>query len=197
MTGDGYSRLILWAKIVLPLAAIAILSTLFLVSRTPDPTAVLPYADVDVADLAANQRVGEPSYAGVTNDGSTIAFRADEVRPEAGSERVVSLAPIVEIVQAGGRSLTLSAERGYVDRAAQVIALDGTVRIEASDGYSLQTSHVEASLDATRMETAGAVSGTGPVGSFTAGRAILVEEPQTGLVLRFEGGIKVVYRPGN
>jgi lipopolysaccharide export system protein LptC len=58
---DGYSRLVAWLKIILPLIALGILATLFLVSRTIDPSQTIPYADVDVQDLARNQRVGAPS----------------------------------------------------------------------------------------------------------------------------------------
>ena len=42
---DLHSRLVTWAKVALPLAALAILSTLFLLADRIDPTAAIPYAD--------------------------------------------------------------------------------------------------------------------------------------------------------
>ena len=55
---DFHSRLVGWLKVVLPLAALAILSTLFLLADLIDPTAAIPYAEVDVEDLARDPRWG-------------------------------------------------------------------------------------------------------------------------------------------
>ena len=44
---DRYSRMVAIFKVLLPLAALAILSTLFLLSRTIDPTTTIPFADQD------------------------------------------------------------------------------------------------------------------------------------------------------
>ncbi len=50
---NTYSRVVAWLKILLPLLALAILSTLFLVARTIDPAQNIPYADVDIDELDA------------------------------------------------------------------------------------------------------------------------------------------------
>ena len=44
-TGDSYSRLVQIGKIVLPLVALGILSTLFLFSGEVDPEAAIPFAE--------------------------------------------------------------------------------------------------------------------------------------------------------
>jgi hypothetical protein len=53
-------------KIVLPLAALAILSTLFLVSRTIDPTESIPFADID-------------TYQGKVNDAPWNGYAAKKL----------------------------------------------------------------------------------------------------------------------
>ena len=80
---DGHSRLVGWLKVALPLLALAILSTLFLVARTIDPEAAIPYAEVDIAERIREPRMTAPAYAGVTKDGATLTLTADEARPEA------------------------------------------------------------------------------------------------------------------
>ena len=87
---NTYSRLVAWLKILFPLIALAILSTLFLVARTVDPAQDLPYADVDVAELAREQRIGQPNYSGVTADGAAISLSARSALPDADNPRRIT-----------------------------------------------------------------------------------------------------------
>ena len=80
--GDTHSRLVGWLKLALPLAALVILSTLFLIADRIDPEAAIPYANVDVEDLARDPRMTTPSYAGLTSDGSALTLTADVQRIE-------------------------------------------------------------------------------------------------------------------
>ena len=54
-----HSRLVGVLKVLLPLLALAILSTLFLVSRKINPEDAIPYADVDIED-----RLRDPKMTG-------------------------------------------------------------------------------------------------------------------------------------
>jgi lipopolysaccharide export system protein LptC len=78
---DLHSRIVGWAKVILPLAALGILSTLFLFARTIDPEDAIPYAEVDVEDRIREPRLTAPTYSGVTSDGSAVTFQAVEARP--------------------------------------------------------------------------------------------------------------------
>ena len=78
---DGWSRAVGWLKVVLPLTALALLSTLFLVSKRIDPEAAIPYADVDVEARMKEPRITKPAYAGTTTDGSALVMQASEARP--------------------------------------------------------------------------------------------------------------------
>ena len=80
---DRHTRVVGWLKVALPPAALAILSTLFLVARRIDPEAALPYAEVDVEDLAREPRMTAPTYAGLTSDGAALTLSAKEARPVA------------------------------------------------------------------------------------------------------------------
>ena len=75
------SVIVAWLRVLLPLGALAILSTLFLLSRRPDPDAAIPYASVDAEELARHPRVTAPSYAGVTADGAALTLTAESVTP--------------------------------------------------------------------------------------------------------------------
>ena len=49
-----HSRVVFWLKIILPLLALAILSTLFLFSRRIDTDQALPYAEVSGSTVASS-----------------------------------------------------------------------------------------------------------------------------------------------
>ena len=61
-----YSRLIAWLKILFPLGALVLLSTIFLLSRSPDPIAVIPLLEEGVGSDETEQ-VGRPFFAGTTD----------------------------------------------------------------------------------------------------------------------------------
>lgn len=194
--GDAYSRLVSWLKILLPLIALAILSTLFLVSRSIDPSQSLPYSDTDVEGLAREQRIGAPAYSGTTLDGAAITVSAKSARPDDGGKRMTADAPSARVELPGGRSLTIDAAGGSIDQTSGVATLQGRAVIATSDGYRLETDSVTARLDRTLVEADGPVDGTAPFGSLVADRMVLSETQGDGYVLRFEGGVKLIYRPG-
>jgi lipopolysaccharide export system protein LptC len=78
---DGWSRLVALLKVLLPLTALAILSTLFLISNRINPDDALPYAEVDVEARLKEPRITAPTYAGTTSDGAALEVTAAEARP--------------------------------------------------------------------------------------------------------------------
>ena len=61
MVADRHTQVVGWLKVALPLLALAVLATLFLLSDRIDPDAALPYAEVDVAERAREPRMTAPS----------------------------------------------------------------------------------------------------------------------------------------
>lgn len=84
---NSYSRIIFWLKIALPLLALAVLSTLFLFSPRVDIDGALPYSEVDVEQLAREQRLTQPEYTSVmataARCASTPTLRARKPAPTA------------------------------------------------------------------------------------------------------------------
>ena len=63
--GEFHTRFVGWMKIILPVIALGLLSTLFLLSRTVDPTQDIPVTEVDLEqraqDQGASNRQARPS----------------------------------------------------------------------------------------------------------------------------------------
>ena len=79
---NTYSRLIAWLKVLLPVLALVLLSTMFLIARTIDPNRALAYAKVNLDNLTRSQRVSAPRFSGVTEDGAALSFSASTAEPD-------------------------------------------------------------------------------------------------------------------
>lgn len=195
---DAHSRAVGWLKVALPLTALAILSTLFLLADRIDPEDALPYAEVDVADLAREPRMTAPTYAGTTSDGAAVTLRAEEARPEAeGSPASVDRLRL-ELAMPDGGSSSLSAANAVIDQAAKQVILSGGVVLETSTGYRMETAGMVAQLDRSGLESRGEVAATGPAGEIRADGMTLGQDNRTpgGYVLVFKGGVRLIYQPG-
>lgn len=196
---DFHSRAIGWLKIVLPLAALALLSTLFLVARTVNPEDAIPFAEVDVADRIREPRMTEATFATVTDDGGSLTIEAAEVRPDSqdGSGTAKALTGVLELP--GGSTANLQAAAAHLDSGNRLIKLTGGVDIDTSSGWRLHTDSLDASMDRTRVYAETAVDAEGPAGHVTADSMQIEESTQIPgkYVLVFNGSVKLIYTPEN
>lgn len=194
---DSHSRLVGWLKVALPLTALAILSTLFLIARKIDPDAALPYAEVDIADRLREPRMTAPAFSGVTRDGAAITVTAAEARP--GSESASAAQVAAQIVTPDGGRTALSAGQVTLDQTADTLTLGGGVQIATPQGYEIRTDGLRMALDRTSAESAGRVEGFGPAGQVEAGGLTMTTDAAApgSYVLVFNHGVSLIYRPAD
>jgi hypothetical protein len=84
-TDNLHSALVAWLKILLPLAALAVLSTLFMVSRSVDPADAIPYAQVDIEDRLRDPRLTDAIFAGMTQDGTAVSWSGGHLECRGGN----------------------------------------------------------------------------------------------------------------
>ncbi|WP_377069687.1 LPS export ABC transporter periplasmic protein LptC [Roseovarius ramblicola] len=184
-------------KILLPLAALGMLSTLFLISNTIDPSAPVPSAPVDLEQRAQDLGVTRPSFAGVSGRGDQITLRAEAARPERDSPHLLIAERVNgEIGLVGGTGVRLRAATARLDQQTMTASLAGGVHITTTTGYQIDTDRLDTRLDALHAESPGPVTATGPLGTLGSGRMILREAPGSDdAELLFSGGVKLIYRP--
>ena len=194
---DGYSRLVAWLKILLPIAALAILSTLFLLSRSIDPMQAIPFSQVDIDSLLRDPRITAPNYAGVSEDGTAMSLTAETARPDPADPARASAVGLQATVETPDGIVThISADQGVVDGGTGLVSLSGTVRFSNALGYQVETDGITMALNRTALETTGAIRATGPFGALTAGQMVLrLSDNGGGYVLVFNGGVKLLYDP--
>lgn len=194
--GIRYSTLVTGLKIALPLVGLVILSTLFLLSEPPDPDRALPYAEVDVAQLARDLRLTQPRFAGVLEDGREVTLIAGAATPEfddAGTGRAVLFRDLTgRIALADGDVLSILAAQGLVDMAAQQARLGGDVRAETQGGLTFSAAELTLDLGALGLGTDTPVEVTAPGLTLDAG-AMEIRGPDGEAVLSFTGGVRLLY----
>jgi len=195
-----HSTAVAWLKVLLPLAALGILSTLFLVSRTIDPEDAIPFAEVDVQDRIREPRLTAPTWAGMTEDGSALTVTAAEARPSdgAGADANATTLRAVLDMPGGGRA-ELVAATGRLDLAAGRLIVEGGVVVTTSTGYTLRTEAMAAALDRTGLTSPGPIAGDGPGGHLSAGSMELTASADAPdiHVMVFKNGVRLLYQPAD
>lgn len=196
--GQGYSRAVSWAKIVLPMAAIAILSSLFLFSKSYDPSQNVLLGNKDVAEFAATERITAPRFAGMTPGGVTIQIAAREGKPRAEGGPAFDAVDLNAHIEApDGTVIDLKAKSGAVDSLAQQAELSNGITIASSHGFVAETFGMTFALDRLHILSQGAVTAKGPLGNLNAGGmeyGSATDQGDTSLLV-FNGGVKLVYTP--
>lgn len=193
---DGlYSQVVTFLKVVLPLFALALLSTLFLFSKSREPGTNLPFIDAIRQGDIAREQLGAPSFAGTTERGDMLTMTASRARPD-GEGRIAAEDLRAKLILSDGSDVQLTSDQAMLVEAAKEIELSGNVRVTSSTGYVVTTPGLVSSIQQTSARSTGPVSGTGPAGTIEAGALeILPTENGEDVQLRFTGGVKLVYQP--
>lgn len=191
---NAYSRFIGRAKVLLPLVGLVLLSTLFLIARSPQGTGEIPFAEIEA--IAREQRVSAPRFAGTTESGASIAVEAVTVRPGAqGLYEIETPMGVVETPE--GARIEMRAATGEIDAEARQMRLDGPVTVVSSLGYRAETPVLMADLSTGGVVSSGEIEVDGPFGRFSAGE--MRSEMPRGEAPRmvFSKGVRLLYDPAS
>jgi lipopolysaccharide export system protein LptC len=190
-----YSRLIAWLKILLPLGALALLSTIFLYSRGPDPIATIPFL-TGGADPTLTEQIGSPFYAGTTENGQGLTLAARQARfsdPDNAGLIADDLRAVIDIRD--GNRIVIDATVGQMDEGDRLRLRDGVV-LDSSSGYTVRTDGLDAEIDRVAIESTSDVEAVGPGLTLSAGKLRVEENATTqDIQLLFTDGVKLIYIP--
>ncbi len=189
-------------RVLLPLGALVLLSTVFLVSRSIDPERAVAMADIDVVELARAPRIGTARVATVTQEETALVITADTVRAleelqEGMPMRLMLDTPAGTLDFLSGRQIVFSAREGEFDQLADHVLMREAVDLRSSDGYVVQMPRLISALSTLRIEGDGGVTGHGPPGEISAQRLLITPAPDApdGYVLAFTGDVRLIYDP--
>lgn len=179
-------------RVILPLAALALLSVLFLLARKPDPQPAIPYARGGTEASARAPGIGTPEFTTVTDEGGQVTLRAARAVPggdDSGTAQQVTLDwrfrdGLLLLVTAPGARL-------QDDR----LTLEGGVRMTLSSGWEMTAPEMQADLGADVLGAPRSVAVEAPFGELQAGAMRLGPDKGRGRVLELNGGVRLLYRP--
>lgn len=199
MAASTYSRMIAWLKILLPLAALVLLSTLFLFARPSNPVATLPFAKIEIQEKLRSQGITDPYFSGQTTGGETISLEAETARPQPKSLHLIEAEVVdVQISFDDQSEARFQANEALLNTRTQSTELANDVRITSSTGYEFKTEALSLDLLQGRAVATKPVTGAGPFGAFKAGSMIYSGDSAEGNArFHFNDGIELIYTPGN
>ena len=188
-----HGRTIFWLKIVMPLMALTLLSTVFLFSRTADTGSNLPLVN-NFENRVSKQQITAPKYSGVTDRGDVISIMADRAMPSddgAAADRFSA-----KIDASTGSKIILGALSAWLDGATSLVHFEDEVYVENSAGYKVHTQALVSHLEKIHVETLAPVTVIGPIGQFYAGHMVIhAPEPDGGVQMLFTNGVNLIYKP--
>ena len=193
---DSHSRGVQFLKVVLPLAAILLLSTVFLLSRSIDTNVSVPFSGPEIDERLTDQVITRPDYKGVTRKGEEIRVKARRASQVGEGD-----SPTVAEVQGrfglrDGSEITFESDTGTIRPDRETATFSGNVVITTPEGIQVTTDLLNTSLDEIRGDTPGQIDGTGPIGDFTAGRMTFGIIKEDGPVhFQFADGVQLIYVP--
>lgn len=193
---DRYSRLVAFLKVLLPLTALGLLSTLFLLSRSVDPSSTIPFGEAEITERLREGRITGPHYSGTTPGGDQITVTATSAKPGSLGSLAEADGLRAQIDFSGGGSLRLSAQTGTFDPENDIARFSGDLLIETATGYTLTTDALETRIKGLGARSDGPVEGDSPLGHLQAGQMELTSNNDTNNAhLLFKNGVKLVYDP--
>ena len=190
-----HTWLIGWVKIILPMIALALLSTLFLFARSPSDTPEIPIAQIE--ELAREQQITSPQFSSVANDGSVIAIVAKNAKPDAALPDTLLVEDLaIDVDAADGTTLNITSGMSVLDSAAKTARLNGLSRVTTSSGYTMETVGISADLRTGEIVSDGPLEVRAPFGELSAGKVrIAISADGAGQQMVFTQGVRLLYTP--
>lgn len=184
-----------WVKIILPMIALALLSTLFLFARSPSDNPEIPVARIE--ELARDQQITAPQFSSVADDGSVIAVAAKNAKPDAVRPDTFLVEDLaIDVDAPDGTTLNITSGMSVLDNATQTARLNGLSRVTTSSGYTMETVGISADLRTGEIVSDGPLAIQAPFGELSAGKVrIAVTTDGTGQQMVFTQGVRLLYKP--
>lgn len=192
-----HSRIVAILKVGLPLVALGMLASIFLV-QTDRLGGSIVFSQGDIDALGEGLRIANPTFTGTTRGEDRFRFTAALVEPDAAPPeraRITTLAGEVDLHN--GPVVELEADKGDLHIPTERLDVSGNVRIRTSEGYRMVAEQATLDLKAGSLVAGNAVETTGPLGRIDSGSLTIQPAAASGEARRFSfgNGVRLVYDP--
>jgi lipopolysaccharide export system protein LptC len=166
--GGSHDRLVRFLARALPMG-VGVLAALMIITPLSPRGEVSFLLDRNkVALIDERLSVDNAMYRGRDNQGRPFSLLAGEAVQRSGAEGLVRMRDLVAQMLLTDGPARLRAEGGVYDIDKETVAVEGPVRLTASDGYAMTASGVSVDLQSRTMRGDAGVEGQVPAGTFSA-----------------------------
>ena len=195
----GYSRFVTITKVVLPLIAIGLLGTVFLITNDDSLEGGFSFSQSDLNALESGLRIDKPRMFGSNPKGDLYNFVADTLLPDSLTPSLIEAQNISgEINYQSGEVIQLSAGKAEFMLEGNQLRLSEGMLVVMSDGSRIVGNGLLAELDTGKITGAGAITATGPLGDIQAGNfrvGYVGKEDEEKPMIWFENGVMLSFKP--
>ena len=190
---DKYSRMVAWLKILLPLLALAVLGTVFLINSDDSYDSGFTFSKADLETLESGSFLSQSKVDGVTSKGEPFQLIAALITPDSDNPNLVTISDLSGSFDfLSGGWLKLEAESAVMDIGAQTVVFEHGGQMESSDGNVATVSTMLVHLASGEISGTGAVA-SGPLGEISADSFRIEADEAENRVLWFENNVRMRY----
>ena len=191
--GGSHDRLVRFLARFLPMGVGVVVALMIITPLSPRGEISFLLDRNEVAVIQERLRVDNALYRGQDNGGRPFSLTAGEAVQRSSAEGIVRLDDLVARLLMNEGPARVEAPGGQYDINQDTIDVNGTMRMEAADGYRMRASGVSLDLKGKTLEGAGGVEGAVPAGTFRADRLDADLQQRT---ITLSGNARLQMQPG-
>lgn len=168
--GGSHDRVVRVMQLGLPAAVGALIAVMLFAPFGNRGEVGFLLAKDEIEVSPQRMRVEAARYSGRDSEGRPFTLTAANAVQRSAADPVVRLTDLSAMIVMTDGPATLDADAGRYDPNAEMVSVDGPLRFVAADGYRIETADVAINLKDRNLASARPVSGTLPVGRFSAAR---------------------------
>lgn len=187
--GRRYSRFVSWMKFGLPIIAIGLIGYVFIFPKFELSQKVeIEWADIVLDDESLS--MVNPKFVGADAKSQQFVVTADKALQSNSGDKEVTLSNLqADITLASGGWVSISAPRGKLNPATNILDLEGEISIFSDSGDQLLAQSATIDLKNNRITSNQPLQGHGPLGQIEADS---MSADQTSGNIRFTGNVRLL-----
>jgi lipopolysaccharide export system protein LptC len=166
--GSSHDRLVAVLKIGLPIL-IGVLAAFLVMAPLTNSGDVSFVLDKNKVEMAKERlKIESATYRGQDGKGEPFQLTAASAIQKSSAEPIVKLSDLAGQIKFKDGPAHLVADRGRYNMTTDQLMVDGPIRFQSANGYTLNTQNATVDLKTRRMTSGGAVTGQLPQGTFSA-----------------------------
>ena len=194
-SSETYSRFVGWMKIILPVAALFIVSTVIVYSTLPNANSNISLNIEEIKEVGDDLEMTQPKLTFTDKKDRDYLVVADTAVQSQDNQDVWDLKDIdADLTPQNGGWIKLTSTSGILHSQKEELDLMGVVDVTSHDGYEFHAVTAKVDFGEGTVMSEDPVKGSGPGGAISADSFSMVEG---GNLITFTGDVQLRVMPGS